>query len=114
MTHTPTQGSLATLLRDLAETPAEVHFVPRGTLVDGRFRVAERLGHGGMAVVYRAHDEKLHRDVALKLEKRANQVDLLQEARALARVSHPNVITAYEVGAYRDSLYAAVELVEGT
>src|SRR5262244_1775454 len=72
-----------------------------------------------MGVVYRAFDETLLRDVALKVVKKdagrdaqANQ-NLLQEARASSSLAHPNICTIYEVGETNGELYIAMELVEG-
>lgn len=89
----------------------------------GRFRLARQLGRGGMGVVYSAYDPQLDRDVALKL-LRTNRLDSedeetvrrrwLREARALAKVVHPNVVHAYEVGLSDDGeAYLAMELVDG-
>ena len=70
----------------------------------GHFRVEAKLGEGGMGVVYRASDETLRREVALKVlpdsvarddERRRR---FLREARAAAAVTHPNIATVYEVG----------------
>jgi len=88
----------------------------------GRFEVLERVGSGGMGVVYRAYDPELHREVALKLLKAGRSVGkaavkrrkrLLREARAMAQLSHPNVIPVYDVGEYGDGLYVAMEFVLG-
>lgn len=95
--------------------------VEPGTLV-GRFVILGLIGKGGMGEVYRAHDPQLDRPVAIKL-LRAGLGDpdqpgtaplrLVQEARAMARVSHPNVIVAHEVGLHQDRVYLVMELVEG-
>ncbi len=88
----------------------------------GRYRVEGRLGAGGMGVVYRAHDPELARDVALKLMNTAAVSDeeasvargrLVREARAMAKLAHPNVIHVYDVGAVDDGVFIAMELVEG-
>ncbi len=90
----------------------------RGQLV-GRFFIVERLGVGGMGVVYRAYDPELHRQLAIKLLHPSFQHDaedrsrLLREAQAMAQVSHPNVITIHDVGTLDDKIYIAMELVEG-
>jgi tetratricopeptide (TPR) repeat protein/predicted Ser/Thr protein kinase len=83
----------------------------------GRFTLEKPLGAGGMGVVYAALDEQLDRRVALKLvrtrgdgEERAR---LLREAQALARLSHPNVVTVFEAGFHDDKLFVAMELVHG-
>src|SRR5262245_44277619 len=72
-----------------------------------------------MGVVYRAHDDVLHRDVALKVVKKDANLDLLagknllQEARASSSLAHPNICTIYEVGETNGELYIVMELVEG-
>ena len=84
-----------------------------------QFVLLERIGAGGMGEVYAAFDDKLERKVAIKLvathggDDRARQ-RLLREAQALARLSHPNVVTVYEVGTLPDGgLFIAMELVKG-
>ncbi|MFE2502680.1 serine/threonine-protein kinase [Streptomyces rubiginosohelvolus] len=80
-------------------------------MIDGRFTLVERLGSGGMGMVWRARDEALHRDVALKEVRppdpalaeydpegaRTLRARVLREARALARVDHPNVVTVHHI-----------------
>jgi serine/threonine protein kinase len=94
---------------------------PRGTAID-RFLVIDALGHGGMGVVVAAYDPTLDRKVALKLVRAYGgstdassraRARLLREAQAMARLSHPNVITVYEVGTYGGQVFIAMELVEG-
>lgn len=84
----------------------------------GRYMVVDTLGIGGMGVVYRAFDPDLARLIALKLVRReqARPIDtarLRREARAAARLSHPNVVGVYDVGVVDGELYIAMELVEG-
>jgi len=81
----------------------------------GRFRVLERLGAGGMGVVYEAYDPDLARGVALKLVNVAakDRETALDEAKALARLSHPNVVPLYDVGLERDHVFMVMELVRG-
>ena len=85
----------------------------------GHCRVTSKIGEGGMGVVYRAYDEVLHRDVALKVVKKTPGVDsstnqnLLQEARASSSLGHPNICTIHEVGETDGELYIVMELVEG-
>jgi serine/threonine-protein kinase len=84
----------------------------------GRFRVTERVGEGAMGVVYRGRDDSLDRDVALKvmLAKAAGPEDeerFLREARAVARLQHPNIVTIYELGEHEGSPFIAMELLEG-
>ncbi len=85
----------------------------------GHWRVVAKIGEGGMGTVYRAHDEVLHRDVALKVVKKGVGLDssgsqnLLREARASSSLSHPNICTIHEVGETDGELYIVMELVEG-
>jgi eukaryotic-like serine/threonine-protein kinase len=81
----------------------------------GRFRVLDRLGAGGMGVVYEAYDPDLARAVALKLVDvaRRDREVALAEAKALARLSHPNVVLIYDVGIDGDHVYLVMELVRG-
>jgi len=85
----------------------------------GHCRVAAKIGEGGMGVVYRAYDEVLHRDVALKVVNKDARLDasagqnLLHEARASSSLAHPNICTIYEVGETDGELYIVMELVEG-
>ncbi len=81
----------------------------------GRFRVLERLGAGAMGVVYAAYDPDLDRGVALKLINvpSADRAAALAEAKALARLSHPNVVPIYDVGMAGEHVYLVMELVRG-
>jgi eukaryotic-like serine/threonine-protein kinase len=86
----------------------------------GRYVVLRRLGEGGMGVVYAAYDDSLDRKVAIKLlrggspnTRRRTEVRLAREAKAMARLSHPNVATVYEVGRHIDEVFIAMELVAG-
>jgi len=87
----------------------------------GRFEVLERIGAGGMGTVYAALDPTLERKLALKVLGRRAGVDgdervrelVLREARAAAKLSHPNVVTVFEAGTDADQVYLAMELVEG-
>src|SRR5882757_9838323 len=85
----------------------------------GHCRVVAKIGEGGMGVVYRAQDEVLHRDVALKVVSKSAGLDtsarqnLLHEARASSALGHPNICTIYEVGESDGELYIVMELVEG-
>ena len=130
----PEPGDPATVADSGTEARSEAHgydaTLPTaptdGNLGDGskvgRYAVLERVGAGGMGVVYRAHDPELRREVALKLLKAGRAVGpaaekrrkrLLREARAMAQLSHPNVIPVYDVGVYGSGLYVAMEFVEG-
>ncbi len=85
----------------------------------GHYRVLAKIGEGGMGVVYRASDEVLHRDVAVKVVKKDARLDssasqsLLHEARASSSLNHPNICTIHEVGETDGELYIVMELVEG-
>ncbi len=89
----------------------------RGTFV-GRYEILEAVGAGGMGRVYAAWDPALDRKVALKLLRphaAAPELEarLLREAKAMARLSQPEVITVHDVGRHGDQLFIAMEFVEG-
>ena len=90
-----------------------------GTLLNGRFRLEEQIGSGGMSTVYRAFDETLERWVAIKLMHGALSGDPLQherfrrEARSVARLSHPHVVTVIDAGEDEGHPYIVFEYVEG-
>ena len=90
-----------------------------GTLLSGRFRLEEKIGSGGMSTVYRAFDETLERWVAIKLLHReiSSDSDQLErfrrEARAVASLSHPHVVTVIDFGEDDDHPYIVFEYVEG-
>src|SRR5215813_443135 len=91
--------------------------LPSGTRVD-RYEILRAIGAGGMGVVYEARDTALARMVGLKLVRPHKQaivaeVRLLREAQAMAGISHPNVLTVYDVGTFDGRLYYAMELVDG-
>src|SRR5262249_19209297 len=83
------------------------------------FRILELLGQGGMGQVYRALDERLEREVALKVihpdatEQKGWRSRLLREARAAAAVSHKHIAGVFEVGEEGEQAFIAMELVEG-
>ena len=83
----------------------------------GRFVLLEKVGVGAMGVVYKAYDPKLDRRVALKLVRTRdadpNHERLIREARALAKLSHPNVVAVHEVDTVRDGLFIAMEYIAG-
>ncbi len=82
----------------------------------GRYRVLEPLGEGGMGLVFAAEDEDLRRKVALKTLKRTDRASrqrFLREARAAARVSHPNLCPIFEVGEERGRPFMAMEFLPG-
>ncbi len=88
-------------------------------VVVGRFRLLQRLGEGGMGTVYAAFDDRLDRKIAVKLIRPSRlegaevRERTLREARALARVSHPNVVHVYEVGEIEEQLFVAMEFLSG-
>ncbi|MFD6286036.1 serine/threonine-protein kinase [Streptomyces sp. NPDC060205] len=90
-----------------------------GDMIDGRFELVARLGSGGMGTVWRARDTVLHREVALKAVRHdaaaseAVRARVLREARALARVSHPNVVMIHHIVNDDPHPWLVMELVEG-
>ncbi|WP_103062826.1 Stk1 family PASTA domain-containing Ser/Thr kinase [Actinomyces qiguomingii] len=90
-----------------------------GRLVDARYEIVDRVARGGMATVYRAHDRRLDRLVALKLmhPHLADSPDFVarfrREARAAARLSNPGVVSVYDQGSLDGVAYLVMELVEG-
>ncbi len=87
----------------------------------GRYRLGPRLGAGGMGVVFEAHDPELDRSVAIKLlhpgrheDAELTRTRLLREARAMARLAHPNVVAVHDVGRVGEQVFVAMELVEGS
>jgi serine/threonine-protein kinase len=85
----------------------------------GHYRIDARLGAGGMGVVYRAHDTKLGRKVAIKLvgerlsDKPTARDRLMREARTASALNHPHICTVYEVGETDGHVYIVMEYVEG-
>ncbi|MGE3545980.1 MAG: protein kinase, partial [Kofleriaceae bacterium] len=97
-------------------TGAEPTALPPGSML-GRYRLERELGSGGMGVVHAAFDPDLERRVALKVLRTSGADEakrrLLREARAMARLAHPNVITVHEVGTANGRDYVAMEIVDG-
>ena len=85
----------------------------------GRYVVLGLIGRGGMGEVYAAYDPELDRKIAIKLLKTRDaaaadgRARLLREAQAIARLSHPNVVVVYDVGTFGESVFIAMEFVEG-
>ena len=87
----------------------------------GRFNILRLIGAGGMGVVYAAWDPELDRKVAVKLlhpnlsgeREDLARARLLREAQAMARLSHPNVVSIYDVGTHEDQVFIAMEFVQG-
>ena len=88
-------------------------------ILGGRYRLGEPLGRGGMSVVWQAHDDSLGREVAVKAvdltgpDRDAAAVRFEREARATARLNHPNIVTVYDYGVDGDTAYIAMELLDG-
>ena len=97
----------------------EVSDVATDTVVDGRYKIVDRIGSGGMADVYRAEDTHLGREVALKILHRrfAQDAEFVErfrrEARAAAGLQHPHVVGVYDRGGHEGTYYIAMELLEG-
>jgi serine/threonine protein kinase len=113
------QGALSALLADLVRAP-EVAGIPPlqpGARV-GRFEIVRELGRGGFGVVYEARDRELNRAVALKVvhvgERAGSREErLLVEAETAARLTHPNIVTLYDVGRTEQGPYLVLELLRG-
>ena len=83
------------------------------------YRIVSKIGAGGMGEVYRAHDSRLDREVAIKMlptdfatdEDRLRRFE--QEAKATSALNHPNILTVYQIGTYEDSRFIATELIKG-
>lgn len=90
-----------------------------GTLVNDRYTIIEQIGCGGMAIVYRAKDEKLDRDVTFKVLKEEHLTDnefikrFNVEARAAAKLSHQNIVNVYDVGNDGDIYFIVMEYIDG-
>ena len=91
-----------------------------GEMLDGRYEVLRKIGHGGMGVVYAAKHAVIERPLAIKVLKRAATRDPLtvqrfvQEAKAASRIGHPNIVDVTDFGATRDGLtYSVMEYIDG-
>jgi predicted ATPase len=89
-----------------------------GTLLNNRYRIDATLGEGGMGVVYRAHDTMLDRPVAVKVLSPHLAGDgaerLLREARSVAKLDHPHIVSVYDAGEVDGQPFIAMQLVSGT
>ena len=118
--HDRPDGLLETPLSQIASEVLEpTEAALREGQVIGPYRVLARVGAGGMGEVYRAHDTRLDREVALKVlpASYAGDTDRLrrfeQEARAVAALNHPNIVTLHDVGRHEGTSYLVSELLEG-
>lgn len=106
--------SADSLLRAVASTSIVLPAPREGDVIGGNFRVESKLGAGASGVVYLAHDLRLHRRIALKLHiggEGAHRID--REARVIAQLAHPNVVTVHDVGEWRGRTYIAMEFLDG-
>ena len=116
-------GALSALLQDLvhADAPEPVSTweeALRPGAIIGRFELVREIGRGGFGVVWEARDPNLGRAVALKAVRPGARADLreerlLREAEAAARLSHPNIVTLYDVGRTEHGPYLVLELLRG-
>lgn len=100
-----------------ARTPAEsvstIRCSAREPSLGSRYRILKQLGAGATGVVFAAFDRQLRRGIALKLLCPGYGLEALREARAMASVSHPNVLTVYDAGTILDAAYLTMELIAG-
>ncbi|HZN92716.1 MAG TPA: serine/threonine-protein kinase, partial [Myxococcales bacterium] len=109
--------------KDPARPITGTQYLEKGARV-GRYVIRDVIGVGGMGAVYSAYDPELNRRVALKVlrtRKRSGGANmsegssrLMREAQAMARLSHPNIVTVFDVGSWEGEIYLAMELVDGT
>jgi eukaryotic-like serine/threonine-protein kinase len=106
--------------RERARDTESVRRLERGDSI-GRYTILALIGQGGMGEVYAAYDPELDRKVALKLllgtrdsaADARSQVRLLREAKAIARLSHPNVVVVHDAGTFHERVFLAMEFVDG-
>ena len=90
-----------------------------GKLLDNRYEIIERIGTGGMAVVYKGRDHRLNRLVAVKIlkEELAQDAEFRRrfhdESQAVAMLSHPNIMAVYDVSHSTELDYIVMELIDG-
>ena len=89
-----------------------------GTTLLNRYKIESELGKGGMGIVYKAQDTLLNRVVAIKFLNTSGvgtegKLRLLREARAVAQLNHPNIVSIYDAGEADDTAFIVMELVNG-
>lgn len=102
------------MVAGFTHNPATMELAPGARL--GPYQITSPLGKGSMGDVYRAHDSRLSRDVAIKVLSRVDPALLARferEARAMAVLSHPNIVTVFDVGTHEGSPFFVSELLEG-
>lgn len=91
--------------------------IPAGTVLAGRFRIEKRIGRGGYASVYRAHDLELHAPLALKVldgnENEQGQATLKREVALARRLAHPNIVNVWDFVVHEGLFLIKMELLEG-
>jgi serine/threonine protein kinase len=96
--------------------------IDAGTVLAGRYRLVESIGQGGMGTVFRGRDDRLGRDIAVKLVRGRGrrgrsdddmQARFLREAKVMAGLHHPNIVTIHDQGRHRDTTFMVMELLAG-
>ena len=110
-------GSMQVPATEATAVPVTLEAPPDGLTV-GRYRLGQQLGAGAMGMVFEAHDPQLHRRVAIKLlhpgvSDGPDGARLLREARSMAQLAHPNVVTVHDAGRAGSQVFVAMELVDG-
>src|SRR3990172_8170859 len=112
-------GALTALVKEIGRAPESplASALPRAGEVVGRFELVRELGRGGFGVVYEAWDRELRRSVAFKLVRarrpEVGEDQLRREAEAIAQLSHPNLVTLFDVGRCEHGPYLVLELLRG-
>ncbi len=112
------EGALEVAARGLARDEARAAKEPVAGQMLSHYRIVQKIGEGGMGVVYEARDDRLGRAVAIKTIRGTEESDqarrqLWREARSLARVSHPHVCQVFDAGEDGKTLFLVMELLEG-
>lgn len=115
---TPDASERETVARAAARSDSEFRALGRGTKL-GPYEVVSLIGQGGMGEVYLARDSRLRRDVAIKIlpsrraENPGGVARFEREGRAVAALSHPNILSIYDVGTEGGVTYAVMEYLQG-